>query len=157
MIARIICVGKLKESYWRDAMGEYMKRLSRFGKYDIVELPDEPEPQSDLPALEEQVKNTEGQKILAQIKPTDIVIALAIDGKQYDSSDLAAKLSEISARGRVCFVIGGSLGLSKEVLSRADHKLSFSKMTFPHQLARVILAEQLFRCAKISAGQRYHK
>ena len=111
MIARIICVGKLKESYWRDAMGEYMKRLSRFGKYDIVELPDEPEPQSDSPALEEQVKNTEGQKILAQIKPTDIVIALAIDGKQYDSSDLAAKLSEISARGRVCFVIGGSLGL----------------------------------------------
>ena len=154
----LICVGRLKERYWREAAAEYEKRLSRFGKFETVELPDLPEPANSSPAIERQIRQKEGEAILAKIREDDVVIALCIEGKQLDSVQLSQKLGELSASGRrVVFVIGGSLGLSPEVVARANMKLSFSPMTFPHQLARVMLLEQVYRACKINAGERYHK
>lgn len=159
MNAAVVCVGRLREKYYADAAREYEKRLSRFGKMEIVELPDLPEPMNASDADRKKVMEKEGEQILARIKPGDRVIALCIDGPQYDSVAFASHLSDLEARGcgRMVFVIGGSLGLSPQVQKRADEKLSFSKMTFPHQLARVILLEQLYRACKISAGEKYHK
>ena len=154
----LICMGRLKEKYWRDAAAEYEKRLSRFGKWETIELPDLPEPANSSPAIEEQIKKKEGEAILARIRDGDIVVCLCIDGRQMDSVQLSAKLTELIDTGRrVVFVIGGSLGLSPEVVRRAQLKLSFSPMTFPHQLARVMLLEQTYRALKIAAGERYHK
>ena len=154
----LICVGRLKERYWREAAAEYEKRLSRFGKFETVELPDMPEPANSSPAIEAQIREKEGEAILAKIREGDIVIALCIDGKQVDSVRLSQRLTELIDTGRrVVFVIGGSLGLSERVVSRAQMKLSFSPMTFPHQLARVMLLEQVYRAMKIGAGERYHK
>ena len=154
----LICMGRLKEKYWRDAAAEYEKRLSRFGKWETIELPDLPEPTNSSPAIEEQIKKKEGEAILARIRDGDIVVCLCIDGRQMDSVQLSAKLTELIDTGRrVVFVIGGSLGLSPEVVRRAQLKLSFSPMTFPHQLARVMLLEQTYRALKIAAGERYHK
>ena len=154
----LICMGRLKEKYWRDAAAEYEKRLSRFGKWETIELPDLPEPTNSSPAIEEQIKKKEGEAILARIRDGDIVVCLCIDGRQMDSVQLSARLTELIDTGRrVVFVIGGSLGLSPEVVRRAQLKLSFSPMTFPHQLARIMLLEQTYRALKIAAGERYHK
>ncbi len=154
----VLCVGKLKEKAYRQMADEYLKRLSRYGKYEESEVPDLPESTGSA-ALEEQVKAKEGEALLARIRPGDRVIALTIPGKMTDSPSLASHLEELRTGGvsRIVFVIGGSLGLGKNVLERADEEMSMSPMTFPHQLARVMLLEQLYRAAKISAGERYHK
>ena len=158
MSMALICMGRLKEKYWRDAASEYEKRLSRYTKFETIELPDLPEPQNSSPAIEQQIKEKEGVAILAKIRPDDAVIALCIDGKQLDSVQLSKKLTQIQDGGkRIVFVIGGSLGLSDAVVARANVKLSFSPMTFPHQLARIMLLEQVYRACKIAAGERYHK
>ena len=154
----LICMGRLKEKYWRDAAAEYEKRLSRFGKWETIELPDLPEPSNSSPAIEEQIKKKEGDAILSKIRDGDIVVCLCIDGKQMDSVQLSKKLTELNDTGRrVVFVIGGSLGLAQAVVARAQVKLSFSPMTFPHQLARIMLLEQTYRAMKIASGERYHK
>ena len=158
MNAAIVCVGKMKEKYWRDAAAEYEKRLSRFLRLETIELPDLPEPVNSSPAIEAQIRQKEGEVILAKLRPDDIVVALCIEGKQLDSVSLSAQLARYADTGRrVAFVIGGSLGLSPEVVARANMKLSFSPMTFPHQLARIMLLEQVYRACKIGAGERYHK
>ena len=154
----LICMGRLKEKYWRDAAAEYEKRLSRFGKWETIELPDLPEPSNSSPAIEEQIKKKEGEAILSKLRDGDVVVCLCIDGKQMDSVQLSRKMTELIDTGRrVVFVIGGSLGLADEVVRRAQVKLSFSPMTFPHQLARIMLLEQTYRALKIAAGERYHK
>ena len=155
----IVCVGKLRERYWRDAADEYEKRLSRFVRLDTFECPNKPEPNRMSDADIQKILLAEETSLLSQIKPKDYVIALCIEGKQMDSLQLAEKLQalEMSAASRTVFVIGGSHGLSPGILKRADHKLSFSKMTFPHQLARIMLLEQLYRAKKINAGEAYHK
>ena len=154
----LVCMGRLKEKYWRDAAAEYEKRFSRFGKWETIELPDLPEPANYSPAIEEQIKKKEGEAILARIRDGDIVVCLCIDGRQMDSMQLSGKLTELIDTGRrVVFVIGGSLGLSGDVVRRAQLRLSFSPMTFPHQLARIMLLEQTYRALKIAAGERYHK
>ncbi|MBE5781722.1 MAG: 23S rRNA (pseudouridine(1915)-N(3))-methyltransferase RlmH [Clostridiales bacterium] len=158
MNGAIVCVGRLREKYFSGAADEYLKRLSRFGKMEVVELPDLPEPQNASDAQRLQVMEKEGEQILSRIRPGDHVIAMCIDGPQYSSEDFARRLAENDMRGgRQVFVIGGSLGLSKAVMKRADEKISLSKMTFPHQLARVLLLEQIYRACKINAGERYHK
>lgn len=158
MNGAIVCVGKLREKFYAGAAEEYLKRLSRFGRMEMIELPDLPEPQNASPAQCAQVMEKEGEMILGRIKPQDHVIALCIDGPQYESEKFAKRLRENEMKGsRQVFVIGGSLGLSPAVIQRADEKLSLSKMTFPHQLARVLLLEQIYRACKINAGERYHK
>ena len=154
----VLCVGRLKEKPYRQMADEYLKRLSRFGKYEETEIPDLPENGGGA-ALEEQVKRKEGEALLTRLRPGDRVIALTIQGRQTDSPALARHLQELrtNGAGRIVFVIGGSLGLGRNVLERADEKLSMSPMTFPHQLARVMLLEQLYRAEKIAAGERYHK
>ncbi len=158
MNALILCVGKLKEDWQRDACREYLKRLSRYGRFEVQEVEDCPEPAKPSGALEKQVMNREGEALLRVIKSGDRVVALAINGAQHDSVGLAKTLGDWETDGRrLVFVIGGSLGLSEKLLARADEKLSFSRLTFPHPLMRVILLEQLYRARKISAGERYHK
>ncbi len=152
----ILCVGKLKEKFMRDAVNEYSKRLSRYVKLDVAEVADEKTPDHAGALLQNQ---KEGERLLRHIKGEDHVIALAITGDQYDSVAFSRKLDGfgMSGKGHVVFVIGGSLGLSEQVLGRADEELSFSKMTFPHQLMRVILLEQIYRGYRISRGEPYHK
>ena len=159
MSTLILCVGKMKEKPYRQMADEYLKRLSRYGKYEETEIPDLPEPAVTSEALEEQIKTREGEAILAKIRPGDRVIAMTIGGKRRSSEELAKHLAELRVGGisNMVFVIGGSLGLGKNVLERADEELSMSPMTFPHQLARVMLLEQLYRAEKILAGERYHK
>ena len=160
MSSVILCVGKMKEKPYRQMADEYLKRLSRYGKYEEAEIADLPEPASGTSeALEEQLKTKEGEALLAKIRPGDRVIALTIGGKRRSSEELARHLEELKTGGtsHLVFVIGGSLGLGKNVLARADEELSMSPMTFPHQLARVMLLEQLYRAEKINAGERYHK
>jgi len=155
----ILCVGKMKEKAYRELADEYLKRLSRYGRYEEIEIPDLPEPGAASKAAEEQVKTREGETLLTKIRPGDRVIALTIEGKQRSSGELASHLEELRTSGvsRTVFVIGGSLGLGKNVLVRADEEMSMSRMTFPHRLARVMLLEQLYRAEKIIAGERYHK
>lgn len=155
----VICVGKLKERYLKEAIEEYGKRLSRYCKLEIIELNDEKTPDNASEKEELMIKEKEGTSILKHIKDNMFVIALAIEGKMISSEELADFIKEQGIRGNsnLAFVIGGSLGLSKEVLSRADYKLSFSRMTFPHQLMRVILLEQAYRGFRIINGEPYHK
>lgn len=159
MAVTVICVGKLREKYFSDAAEEYLKRLRRIMPVSVIELPDEPEPAQPSDKLNEAVMKREGERILQKIGAQDHVIAMCIDGKQYESTELARKMSDLFTQGKsnVTFLIGGSLGLHPDVLRRANERMSMSKMTFPHQLARVMLLEQLFRAAKINAGERYHK
>ena len=155
----LIAAGKLKERFFEEAVSEYKKRLGRYCKLEIVQVADEKTPEGASEALEEQIKEKEGERILAQIKDGAYVIALVIEGQMLDSEELAAKLGNlaVSSISQIVFVIGGSLGLSKKVLDRADFCLSFSKMTFPHQLMRVILLEQIYRSYRILNHQPYHK
>jgi 23S rRNA (pseudouridine1915-N3)-methyltransferase len=155
----LVTVGKIKEKFYTDAIAEYSKRLSRYCKLEILQVADEKTPDKASEAEERQIKEKEGDRILAQIKDTSYVIVLAIEGKQLSSEELAAKLDQLGVSGRsdLVFVIGGSLGLSEAVMRRADYALSFSRMTFPHQLMRVVLLEQIYRGFRINAGEPYHK
>ncbi|KMK95640.1 23S rRNA (pseudouridine(1915)-N(3))-methyltransferase RlmH [Rossellomorea marisflavi] len=155
----IITVGKLKEKYLKQGIAEYTKRLGAYAKIDIVELADEKAPEVLSDSEMQQVKNKEGERILSKISPDHHVIALAIQGKMKSSEELADTLDKLATYGKskVAFIIGGSLGLSDDVLKRADEKLSFSKMTFPHQLMRLVLVEQVYRAFRINRGEPYHK
>ena len=157
----IICTGKLKEKYWQDAAAEYVKRLSRFCRLSVIELAECRLPANAGPAEEQQVIETESRAVLKQLEGLgqSYVIALDVKGKMISSEQLAEKISSLalSGKSRIVFIIGGSLGLSQELLSKADYRLSFSAMTFPHQLMRVILLEQIYRAYKINANETYHK
>jgi 23S rRNA (pseudouridine1915-N3)-methyltransferase len=155
----VLTVGKIKEKYLRDGIAEYAKRLGRYCKLELVEVADEKTPDRASAAEELQIKNTEGERLQRYIREGDYVIALAIDGKMLDSVELSEKIEKLGVQGQssLVFVIGGSLGLSDEVLRRADYKLSFSRMTFPHQLMRMILLEQIYRSYRIMHGEPYHK
>jgi 23S rRNA (pseudouridine1915-N3)-methyltransferase len=159
MQVQVVCVGKLKEKYWNDAVAEYAKRLGAYARLDIRELPDEKTPDAMSPAEEEQVRAREGERILGALKDGVHVIALAIDGETWTSEHLAAHMERqaVYGGGTVAFIIGGSLGLSPAVLARADKKLSFGRMTYPHQMMRVMLLEQVYRGFKINRGEPYHK
>ena len=154
----IACVGKIKEKYSVNAIEEYSKRLSRYVTLNIAEVPDEKAPENMSLAQMEQVKNIEGQRLMKVFKDS-YVVALAINGKSLTSEGLADFITQTTLKGvsHITFVIGGSLGLSDEVLNRADYKLSFSAMTFPHQLMRVILLEQIYRANRIIKNEPYHK
>ena len=154
-----VVVGKIKEKYFADAIKEYSKRLSRYCKLEIVELADEKTPDGASEAEEVAIREKEGERILKALKDDAYVIALAIEGKMLDSVELSQKIDRLGVSGtsHIAFVIGGSLGLSPQVVARANFKLSFSLMTFPHQLARVMLLEQTYRAMKIAAGEKYHK
>ena len=155
----ICCVGKVKEKFYVQAIEEYSKRLSRYCKLEIIEVQDEKTPDNASENLNLQIKQKEGERILSAIKDDAYVCALAIEGKMLDSVELSQKIDRLGIEGKsnIVFAIGGSLGLSKEVLDRADYYLSFSKMTFPHQLMRVILLEQIYRSYRIIKGEPYHK
>jgi len=156
--ARIVAVGKLRERWQRDACDEYLKRLGRYGQVSVAEVKDLPEPDKPVKALEERVLREEGRALLKHIGERDFAVALCVRGDAPDSVEFAGMLSRMMREGRpLVFVIGGSLGLSEEVLSRADTRVSMSNMTFPHALARVVLLEQLYRAARINANERYHK
>ena len=159
MNIQVICIGKLKEKYWTDAVKEYSKRLSRFCTFEIVELKESLLPANASAKDEEKVKLEEGKEILKAIKDGTYVITLEIKGKGLSSEELASKIDDLGIMGKsnVAFVIGGSLGLSQEVSRRSDFKLSFSRMTFPHQMMRVILLEQIYRSFKIIRHEAYHK
>lgn len=159
MNIRIIAVGKLKEKYLKQGISEFSKRLGAYFKLSIIEVPDEEAPEHLSEKELEQVLIREGEKILAKIKQDDYVIALDVKGHSLSSEQFTKKLEQISFAGKnqVCFIIGGSNGLSEAVLKRADDKLSFSKMTFPHQLMRLILLEQIYRAYKIQRNEPYHK
>ncbi len=159
MDIRLIAVGRMKEKYLNDGIAEYRKRISRFASFNIVEIKDESAPEN-LSAKElEKVKEVEGKRILEAIKPGEYVIALVVKGKRLTSEEFSALLSDVKLRGfsKVAFLIGGSNGLSDEVTARADLSLSFSSFTFPHQLMRLILTEQIYRALTIEAGIPYHK
>lgn len=155
----IVSVGKLKEKYLKSGIEEYTKRLGSYAKVNEVEVADEKAPEQLSEADMEIVKKKEGERILAKISPDAYVIALAIDGKMKTSEQLAKDIESLMTYGssKIVFVIGGSLGLHDEVLKRADEKLSFSKMTFPHQLMKLILVEQVYRAFRIMKGEPYHK
>lgn len=155
----ILCVGKVKEKFYRDAIGEFEKRLSKYCCLEIVEVADEKTPDKAGEALEEQIKEKEGSRLLSRIKDDALVCTLEIAGRKYSSAEFANWLekSAVSGKSNIVFVIGGSLGLHKSVLARSDMALSFSDMTFPHQLMRVILCEQIYRAYRINNGEPYHK
>lgn len=159
MEIRILSVGKIKEKYLSDGIREYAKRLSRYCKLSFLQAADEKTPDKASEALNTQIKEVEGERLLKYIREQDYVIALAIDGKMLDSVELSQKLESLGVSGKssIAFVIGGSLGLSDAVLKRADFKLSFSKMTFPHQLMQMILLEQIYRAYRIINHEPYHK
>ena len=155
----IICVGKIKEKFYRGAIEEYSKRLSRYCKLDIIEVSDEKTPDNASIKEEIQIKDKEGEAILKNIKDNMYVIVMDINGEMITSELLAKKIRDLGVFGHsdITFVIGGSLGLAKAVLDKADYKLSFSRMTFPHQLFRVMILEQVYRGFKINSGEPYHK
>ena len=155
----LVTVGKIKEKFFEDAIKEYSKRLSRYCKLEILQVADEKTPEGASEAVELQIKEKEGQRILSLIRDDAYVIALAIEGKMLDSEELAERIEKLGVSGisQIVFVIGGSLGLSVQVMKRADYALSFSRMTFPHQLMRVVLLEQIYRSYRIMNHQPYHK
>lgn len=159
MKIKIICVGKIKEKYLKDAIDEYKKRLSRFATVEITELSDEKIPDNPSKAQMDIVLKKEGDKILEKIGASDFLITLCVEGKNLSSEELAHKISDICLMGNstITFVIGGSLGIREDIKNLSKLKLSFSKMTFPHQLMRVILLEQVYRSFKINANEEYHK
>lgn len=157
MNINIICVGKLKEKYWVMAENEYSKRLSRFVKLNLIQLPDEKLTGND--SLDNIAKEKEGEKIISKIPKNSFVIAMDIKGKQLSSEEFSKQIENLSITGKsnITFIIGGSLGISDSVLKKVDKKISFSKMTFPHQLFRIMLLEQIYRSFKIINNETYHK
>ena len=155
----ILTVGKIKEKYLRDAIAEYSKRLSRYAKLEIIEVADEKTPDNASETVETNIKNKEAERLLKYIRDDAYLITLEIKGKQLTSEELAQKIDTLGVQGtsHIIFVIGGSLGLGEEVLKRSNYALSFSKMTFPHQLMRVILLEQIYRSFRIMKNEPYHK
>ncbi len=155
----IVTVGKIKEKYLKDAIAEYSKRLSKYCKLEIIEVADEKTPDNASAVVEEQIRSKEAERILKYIKEDAYVITLEIHGKQLTSEELADKIERLGVQGtsHIMLIIGGSIGLGEEVLRRSDFALSFSKMTFPHQLMRVILLEQIYRSYRIISGEPYHK
>ena len=159
MNIKIIGVGKLKEKYLKQGIAEYAKRLGKFCKFEIVEVPDEKAPEKLSAAEMEGVKEKEGERILAKIRDEEYVYALAIEGKERSSEEFAQEIAQLTTYGRsdITFVIGGSLGLSPAVLRRAETKISFGRFTLPHQLMRLVLSEQIYRAFMINNGSPYHK
>lgn len=155
----IVTVGKIKEKYLKDAIAEYSKRLSKYCKLEIIEVADEKTPDNASAVVEEQIRAKEAERILKYVKEDAYVITLEIHGKQLTSEELADKIEKLGVKGtsHIMLIIGGSIGLGEEVLKRSDFALSFSKMTFPHQLMRVILLEQIYRSYRIISGEPYHK
>ena len=149
----IICTGKIKEKYLKDAIDEYSKRLSKFCKLNILEIPDK-----SNPSIENEIKNIEGENVISHLKKDTCVICLDLKGKQFSSEEFAQDIQDISMlHSNITFIIGGSLGMSEKLLNLANQKICFSKMTFPHQLIRVFLLEQIYRAFKIINGENYHK
>ena len=159
MNIKIITVGKLKEKYLKQGIAEYAKRLGSYCKMEIIEVNDEKAPENLSDKEMEMIKDKEGERILAKVSDQSYVFALAINGKQYDSVDFAKKIENLGITGKsyITFIIGGSLGLSKKVLKRANAEISFGKLTFPHQLMRLVLVEQVYRAFRIINGHAYHK
>lgn len=159
MVIRIVCCGKMKEKYLTEAVADYVKRISRFASVEIAEVADEKIPENASAAEERMAIDKECEKLLLKIAPQDRVIAMAIGGKKYTSEAFAKHIAQLQLSGcsRVCFVIGGSLGLSQAVMKRADETLSLSDMTFPHRLARILILEQTYRAFKINNNETYHK
>lgn len=158
MVIRVIAVGKLKEKYWQEACNEYLKRLSKYSKVIVEEILEEKIPNESTSYIE-IAKKAEGERILKKINSNDYVILLEISGQQINSVQLANLLDEIAVKGHstINLVIGGSYGVSEEVKQRANYKLSFSKLTFPHQMARIMVLEQIYRGFKINNNEKYHK
>lgn len=159
MRVTIICVGKIKEKFYRDAIEEYAKRLSRYCRLEIVEVADEKTPDKASPAEEEQIKAKEGERILGKLKEDAFVCTLEIQGRKYTSEEFAGFIDQtaLSGKSHIAFIIGGSLGLHESVRKRSNQAVSFSDMTFPHQLMRVILTEQIYRAYRIINREPYHK
>ena len=155
----LITVGKIKEKYLKDAIAEYSKRLSRYCKLESIEVTDEKTPDHASESVEDAIRSKEAERIQKYIKEDAYIITLEIGGKQLTSEELAEKIDKLGIQGvsHIIFIIGGSIGLGREVLSKSDYALSFSKMTFPHQLMRVILLEQIYRSYRIINGEPYHK
>ena len=158
MNIKIIAVGKIKEKYFTAAVDEYSKRMSRFAKFEIIEVPDEKIPDNASEKEQESVKEKEGNAILSKLKSGDTVVALCIEGTEMSSEKIASKIEQISlSSSSIAFIIGGSLGLHDSVKARADLRLSFGPVTLPHQLMRVVLCEQIYRAFKINHNESYHK
>ena len=155
----VITVGKIKEKYLKDAIDEYSKRLSKYCKLEIVEVADEKTPDNASEVVEDAIRSKEAERILKYVKDDAFVITLEINGKQLSSEELAERIEKLGVQGtsHIIFIIGGSIGLGQEVLQKSNYALSFSKMTFPHQLMRVILLEQIYRSYRIINGEPYHK
>ncbi|MBQ7505611.1 MAG: 23S rRNA (pseudouridine(1915)-N(3))-methyltransferase RlmH [Ruminococcus sp.] len=159
LTVNVICIGKIKEKYWTDAIAEYKKRLSAFCRFNIVELDEEKTYQNPNPSQIEAILNAEGKRIISALGKGSYLISMCVEGRMISSPELASKLEDISLGGKssVDFIIGGSWGLSDEVKRRSDFKLSMSRMTFPHQMARVVLCEQIYRAFEINNNGKYHK
>ena len=159
MKIKIICVGKLKEKYLKDGILECTKRISRFSDVEITELSDEKIPENYSESEKQKVLEKEGEKILKALGKDDYLVSLCVEGKQISSEELSKKISDITLSGKstISFIIGGSLGIDDKIKKLSDFRLSFSKMTFPHQLMRLVLLEQIYRAFKINANEEYHK
>ena len=159
MNIKVLCVGRLKEKFYVEACAEFKKRISRYANMEIAEVADEKAPEQLSPALMEQVKNAEGQRLMDRLLPGEYLIAMDIRGKELTSPEISVLMEEVmqSGKSRVAFAVGGSLGLSDAVLQRADKRVSFGKPTFSHQIFRVMLLEQIYRAFKIMRGEPYHK
>ena len=159
MNVKVLCVGRLKEKFYTEACNEFKKRISRYADIEIVEVNDEKAPEQLSPALMEQVKDAEGKRMLDRLLPGEYLIAMDLKGKEVTSPELASLMEDVmnSGKSRIAFAIGGSLGLSNDVLMRADKRISFGKPTFSHQIFRIMLMEQIYRAFKIMRGEPYHK
>ena len=159
MKIKVVTVGKLKEKYLKDGISEYSKRISRFAKLEMIELADEKTPDKASESENQKILEIEGQRILSKVGDRDFVIVLAIEGKTFSSEELSKQLEEASIKGfsTLTFIIGGSLGLSSAVKNRANLSVSFGRLTLPHQLMRLVLAEQIYRAFTIQQGSPYHK
>ena len=159
MNVKVLCVGKLKEKFYTEACNEFKKRISRYADIEIIEVNDEKAPEQLSPALMEQVKDAEGKRMLEKVLPGEYLIAMDLKGKELTSPELSQLMEEVmnSGKSKISFAIGGSLGLSAEVLARADKRISFGKPTFSHQIFRIMLLEQIYRAFKIMRNEPYHK
>lgn len=155
----ILAVGRLKETYLVEGVKEYLKRLNPYARVEISEVPDEPCPENAPSAIEEQVKQKEADRLIKRLRPGTFLIVLDARGKMFTSEELAGKIEELALTGRsdITFIIGGSVGLATSIVDRADLLLSLSKLTFPHQIVRLVLLEQVYRCFRIIKNEPYHK